>query len=670
MTGWTLLFGVVEMSLADWGISDLNIRPKSFDMGTATFQVNGVKFDANELFGYGQTVKIKRDGVIQFVGRVEPVRRIMESGHEVMVDGLVDPWWYLDRLAFQRQWPDYSTEPPGVTYLSDVFLGQATNGGVLSCAEEMANVINFCIAQGGPMALDASQLPVTPIIIEKIDMQMCAEVLRHLRRYAPDAVSWWDHSTAPYPTIHIGRRGDLEAVTAKVDGTGPTKRIEIQARPDLQPPAVVISYKQVNEVDGASYLKVTKDAYPVEATGREFGAIAATVDLIGGRQTTMRATIETELIEHDDKEWWKRYVAWLARDEVQDAEEAPIVITPEDRPEDALPRALKSGQIAPWMGQQSAQETIQAKADFNLFIDGENPGVGLREKVAGEPLSVKLTTTDALSGTYSYNQIDQYAEPVPVGLAQKFYDSLSELQYQGTLTFKQTEVDGELGVGKVLNLTGGRAEWETMRALIQECSYNVDAGETTVTFGPAAHLSLDDLIEFFRAFRGRVLAFRGAAVDGRVSGGVQELGSQVASDNSTTGKGSRSRSRIGGVGSYVEMDGDAGKVHVQAPGAGAATASIEPSVMPNGKAANYRQITYDNGAGGKMKIWLNAAEPEADGVPGAGSGEIPAPPEDPWDYLDVDVTGIPEGSPIRMVEFILCDGSDEVSVWVPCYRPS
>ena len=58
-------------------------------------------------------------------------------------------------------------------------------------------------------------------------------------------------------------------------------------------------------------------------------------------------------------------------------------------------------------------------------------------------------------------------------------------------------------LGTVLNLVGGRAEWATMNALLQEILDDLDQGHTTLKFGPPGHLTLQDLMEQLRANRTR-----------------------------------------------------------------------------------------------------------------------------------------------------------------------
>ena len=108
------------------------------------------------------------------------------------------------------------------------------------------------------------------------------------------------------------------------------------------------------------------------------------------------------------------------------------------------------------------------------------------------------------------------AEPVPVNLATDYYNSLATLQWQGTITLKEREgVSGILTMGMRLNLTGGRAAWETMNAVIQRVIYDIDARQTVAEFGPAEQLGASDFLDQLRTQKD---GSAGEDVSGRMDG--------------------------------------------------------------------------------------------------------------------------------------------------------
>ncbi len=93
-----------------------------------------------------------------------------------------------------------------------------------------------------------------------------------------------------------------------------------------------------------------------------------------------------------------------------------------------------------------------------------------------------------------------------MGLAQKIYEGLSVLHYEGTIVLTEQECTGAVGMGNVLNLTGGTgaaAAWATMNAQIYEIEESLDTGETKLRVGPPVYLDAGKLVEMLRAVRGR-----------------------------------------------------------------------------------------------------------------------------------------------------------------------
>ena len=92
-------------------------------------------------------------------------------------------------------------------------------------------------------------------------------------------------------------------------------------------------------------------------------------------------------------------------------------------------------------------------------------------------------------------------EPIPAGLAAAYYDAVSVLNYGGRIVVKGRDAATDVALGKVLNLTNGRAEWETMRATIQETTEDLVSGEVVAAFGQPAFLGAAAFVEYLRYSR-------------------------------------------------------------------------------------------------------------------------------------------------------------------------
>jgi hypothetical protein len=99
-------------------------------------------------------------------------------------------------------------------------------------------------------------------------------------------------------------------------------------------------------------------------------------------------------------------------------------------------------------------------------------------------------------------QETQPGEVIPYGLAGYIYQIALIPQYEGTLALQETDVTDLCPFGNNLNLSNGRAEWAAMNASVTAVSYDLMAGKTTLTFGPAPHLGAKDFVERIRVNRG------------------------------------------------------------------------------------------------------------------------------------------------------------------------
>lgn len=85
--------------------------------------------------------------------------------------------------------------------------------------------------------------------------------------------------------------------------------------------------------------------------------------------------------------------------------------------------------------------------------------------------------------------------PIPGNLAAEYYLALLDAHYEGQLVTKGAEVIGDVWPRHVLNLTNGRAEWASMRAVVQVVVENLTTGETTIEFGPPEQLPAQDFVD-------------------------------------------------------------------------------------------------------------------------------------------------------------------------------
>lgn len=600
---WTLIYSGTEKTLANWGLQNLVRKLVSQAPDEITFDTPGKAFDAAPLFTYGATVEIWQDrtetrnadgtfsysgGSRWFTGRrtLNPRRGYARvEDHRYLFSG---PWIYLEEHLFQQKWNIY-TDPANPAnslvggFRSHVILNQGDNGSALTTAQQITAAVDYarieCLA---PVQVD-SNLPAFSVPFDEQREITCADVIRKQLRWIPDAVTWWDYAATPNPKLYVKQRSSLTAVAldlaaaAKGIVTAPwVESVDISRRDDLLRPAVVLKFEKTNEINGAAWLTVTEQAAPAGATGKEFGAVVATIQLQGFSISVASATLTTADIKADDTvdqtgntrlNWWKTRIPWLASDRIDNLSIPAATVVRET----ARPRELTEGQVAPWMNFIAATETIKAKATFRVK---DSAGNVVGEEVEKE-IDIRLISTDAnqlydteLNGvrTKTYYSVSSFVsgEAIPSGLADALYAAVNAVQYDGQITVAEDEIRGLVSLGNVLNLSNGHADWGNMRALIQQVVEDVDHGRTTIIFGPAKHLGLEDLVELLRVNSRRfVYTSPSSRTSGQGNSGQLALGKQTPKENSGAGGGKFKKLVVSDLANWgLDIDANVGKRNV------------------------------------------------------------------------------------------------------------
>ncbi len=502
--------------IAALGITDLVRRRASAAMDTVTFTVQGRDVDAPPLYPYGTALKIVRAGVAWFVGRVTRTPASANGRAHAHAYELGGPWWHLDHLVYQQPW---AVQGGAATALSSkLILGQGLDGGVRTTGQVMADALDYAIAAGAPFqrgtgtVLDGFAVP-----LDQVSDVTCAEVVRKMLRWHPDAALWFDYATVPLPTVHVLARGDLPTVAVPF-GARTVKIGGITRHDELYAPAVVIHYETVGTTDGEAYTDVSTDAAPAGATGAEFGAVVLTIPLRGTSTATVSQSLVVRPISDHPADaglldYLKRkdpalvtldgssvasidFLACSRRMTDQAAVEPDFQNLGQTRAvthDLGLTNELVQGTITPWMIGQYAVRAQQHTIDYEFTYtttDGTVHGPFGR--------SINLTATNAALSLYSTLTDYRPGDVAPVGLAANFLATLAALQWSGSVVIEEAVAGAECagaGLGSVVNITGSRnAEWAAMDALVVEETVEAATGRTTLTFGPARHLSPQDLV--------------------------------------------------------------------------------------------------------------------------------------------------------------------------------
>jgi hypothetical protein len=515
-------------SFASLGLSNLRRTRLNQGMDVVTFDAPAAALDSTAAFAYGATVAIARDGAAWFRGRINNIPRSGSPKAESVQYQVAGPWWYLENCVFQHRWKMYASGSLGWQYSSRVILCQDEDGTRLNAGQQVQKVVEYAIGLGADIAVGSIACAVEVPFDEVSDIT-CAEAIVRLLRWAPNHAAWFDYSVTP-PTFNVAPIGSLAAVSYKATpAAGDTpivNTILLTPRYDLQKPGVVLRYVQPVEATCTT----TDDQTPpqsqdvttfwnaiVEDTAGNTAAldcVVCTIDLAGHSSSTLVQEVETAAIDAANAvdatrlAWWKTLYPPLA-----DARINNLVIAAAKVTRGAIPNYdnyLVKGTVQDWMLKGSGgkyhqkSETIKALIDYGVTSpDGQVP---LRKQ--NVPITVTLTATDIVSGKYRKHEVTSIGEPAPVGLAAALFAAWGRLQWDGSVTLQEEECGtaGAVHPGLKLNLTAGLAAWAAMDALIQRVDEIVDSGQTTITVGPAKHLSPDELLALRRATRTRAIA--------------------------------------------------------------------------------------------------------------------------------------------------------------------
>ncbi|MDR1906823.1 MAG: hypothetical protein LBQ03_01205 [Puniceicoccales bacterium] len=485
---WKLQYEGEEKTLAKWGICDMVRKLKNQSVDSVTFRIPGNTIDEPLTFGPKKIIQIFYGESLWFTGVVTKTPIYGSAAEEFHEYALSGPWWYLDNMIYQQTWKEPIDPSDDGSALGDVkkshlILGQNSDGEAITIGEQLRDVVDYVNAALGQDVIALSEdmdLPVYIPFDECKDLS-CAEVIRRLLRWIPDTVTFFDY-TQTVPVLHITRRGQLPELSLDIHHLS---EFYFVPRYDLQIQAVVLKFEKTHKSSGKSWKTVEIQRYPADATGLELQSLVMTIGLEGSQSTHIKQDVETELIQINSETWWQKHLPGLKN--------VSNFVVQEPAREGSLPNELLSGSVAAWMNCEVEQDVVTAKVSYETED----------EVVYNREVAVKINTTDAQSKIYRSLVSYIGEENVPTNLAQNIYESVSVLQYEGKIRQVCREISGSF-LGKIINITGGRMEWESMGAVVQTVEERLDTGEITIILGPAKHLGPDDLSELTKSNRNRI----------------------------------------------------------------------------------------------------------------------------------------------------------------------
>ena len=587
---WTLTRNAAEsQTLAQWGIQNLRAQFTSQGVDQASFDIPVETIETNTAFNFGDTIQITDPtGVQWFYGTViqTPLTALPHAEtHGYVIAG---PAWHLEENTFKQPWLTLGTT---TKFTGHLLLNVGSNGGLVTIAEQIEAILDYALSlfPAGSKPFQKGTIEGDPFPpITEINGYTCAAALRAQLRWTPEAVWWYDYATSP-PTMHVRARAGLPAVSLSVPNRD---QVSIVPRYDLQRPSVHIQYEVISDVNGRSYLNVIDDVYPTDKTGQEPRALSVPINLAGSTTVITTAELLTTLIEENSVAWWR-----LHNETLRDPRISAIAVVETNRKyidddgelQDApmaegggflYPAELIEGQITDWMPFGWHQQIVNAVLSYTVYDrPATEAGAVVVETKTADLVSVNLVATDAPSDVYQNVTTTDTGDPLPLNLAQYLYEQLSELHYDGTIRLVEQEPTGAAKIGQVLNITEGRAEWSTMRGLIQSVAVDVDRGETTVTIGPPNQLGPADLMELLRVGRRSRWTPAATPSTGEMgSAGRLSLGQPTANTNSHNNAPVRSLFAVKSTDSLCKLRPDQISLENELSGASSGTSQVSIAV--------------------------------------------------------------------------------------------
>src|SRR4051812_11491662 len=136
----------VKKSFADWGIKDVQIRYASQDADVLSFTYVGRWEDAQTLFGYGDVVRVWRDGTQWFVGVIVSLPIAAAAASEEMAFEAKGPWIFLEEHEFQRPWLSWNSLVPLQIDCTHIIYNAAAGGALASTRTQIKVMLDYLLA--------------------------------------------------------------------------------------------------------------------------------------------------------------------------------------------------------------------------------------------------------------------------------------------------------------------------------------------------------------------------------------------------------------------------------------------------------------------------------------------------------------------------------------------
>lgn len=514
----------VTQTLAAWGFSEVTFAFASLEPGRVSWLQRDAVIGGSLLFSLGDEIEIFDGTERLFAGCIELEPQSYIRGAERGVKWTAhDVLFKLATTSYAQQWQASTVEGGalGAQYMALLTLFRDESGTAQSIAWQVAAIIGhaasvcgFDIAFGTWSGGDATPFEQAEGTMTQLD------ALRAALRLAPDTAHRMDYTTTP-PTIHFTRH----AAATVVNLTLPSNSIEVDVQPrgDQACAGVILQYRQTHTADNETLTLVTSDVHPVGATPHTPRTLFATFEFAGRQVATQQQYCGVRAIGAETQTFWKKHIPWVKDLATGFTITAGTVTPVDEEDEHTYTKYVYEGAVPSWLSSMAAPVTVEAT--LNGVLEGRAlVNYKLRVQVTGTRLTA--------GGVFSQVMSDVPAEDLPTGLAAQIYAAASVRHHEGSIVYRQDSAWlAAPRVGDVVNVPA-KAAWASMKAQVQSVEVQVDTGLVSLSVGPPKHLSVQDVVEWFRRARRTTPGFNAAARStGQLTGGPQINGAHLTPDS-------------------------------------------------------------------------------------------------------------------------------------------
>lgn len=529
-------------------ISEATLTRQSFGTGELQFSRPCASLDEIQPFAIGDEYTVTRGTETIIVGTVTQCERQLSASGYYWAVTISDFWWYLENCLYIS----YSTDKGTVAPAAHIYL-QAGSGEAPRATMPLGDALNQILSNNTRFASIDWDLEIdeaAEIIPFTADLTKHADLLRACQKWRPTLASYWDYTTPDAPRLVITDAGDV----VTIDRADLLTDVVLRPRPDLIPPAVGILGTGTSTANSKVY---TMSVWPEGGDDllKEPYALTMAVNLPSGTQTKSgnettdnanqaavdaaahtsaafapRMVVRGKAFPPDDMAaWWQDHLP-LLKDAQLLVERTPTIT--------AIDSAAKD--VGGYAGIQLSHEFVSGQHNGNERIRWSEVQVTQRVLHRGKPAVTiagyfpikrddgnfegEFSATFYMIDTHYYSyaidgantplggdgepepEPEPYEPPNPEESEVQIYDQVvksvfeanQKLEYEGAITV----IGGPaVQTGMRLNLTGTAAEYAAMQATVQTVSTDLATGARTINVGPAAHLSIQTMIERARALQ-------------------------------------------------------------------------------------------------------------------------------------------------------------------------